>query len=274
MLSVEPRPFENVEQRTPILQAAKTILSLLLWLCLSSAVVLSNKWLLSSDKFPFPVTLAFLHMLFCSCVGIFAVHLHWVQAQKVTWTVFTQVCLPVAVLGAAGLIFANASFLFLSIAFAQMLKANMPVLIYIVGCIFRTHSFDWATTGIMLIIGFGVATSSAGEIRISGLGSVFTLLSMLAEAFKMTLLQSLMRQADLHIDPINALYYIMPASAMCLMHLKQTASSAYSPELLENSEFSHSLQKSLLSNLVWNWSDNWGVLATVFIRIKLPCHIR
>lgn len=217
MLSTDPRPLDEVKQHTPILQAAKTILSLLLWLCLSSAVVLSNKWLLNPNRFPFPVTLGFLHMLFCSCVGLFAVHLQWVPAQNVPWTVLMQTCLPVAVLGATGLIFANASFLFLSIAYAQMLKANMPVLIYIVGCMFRTHKFDWPTTGIMFIIGFGVATSSAGEMHSSGLGMVFILLSMLAEAFRMTILQTVMQQADLHIDPINALYYITPASAMCLM---------------------------------------------------------
>ncbi|DBA66278.1 TPA: hypothetical protein ACH3X2_002533 [Trebouxia sp. C0005] len=270
MLSVEPRPFENVEQRTPILQAAKTILSLLLWLCLSSAVVLSNKWLLSSDKFPFPVTLAFLHMLFCSCVGIFAVHLHWVQAQKVTWTVFTQVCLPVAVLGAAGLIFANASFLFLSIAFAQMLKANMPVLIYIVGCIFRTHSFDWATTGIMLIIGFGVATSSAGEMHISGLGSVLILLSMLAEAFKMTLLQTMIQQGDLHINPINALYYIMPASAMCLMPVVLlTEGQQICSQMTSLLSLSHFLICSAAAACLLNISIFWVASITSVLTINL-----
>lgn len=128
-----------------------------------------------------------------------------------------RICLPVAALGAAGLTLGNAAFLYLSVAFAQMLKANMPVIMFIVGCLFRTHKFNWETCGIMVIIGAGVAASSLGELQFSGLGATFMLLAMLAEAFKMILLQTMMQRTDLQINPVNALYYVMPASTLCLL---------------------------------------------------------
>lgn len=156
-------------------------------------------------------------MLFCSAVGLIAVQCKCVPRQNVSWTTCIRICLPVAALGAAGLTLGNAAFLYLSVAFAQMLKANMPVIMFIVGCLFRTHKFSWETCGIMAIIGAGVAASSLGELQFSGLGATFMLGAMLAEAFKMILLQTMMQRTDLQINPVNALYYVMPASTACLL---------------------------------------------------------
>ncbi len=122
-----------------------------------------------------------------------------------------------AALGAAGLTLGNAAFLYLSVAFAQMLKANMPVIMFIVGCLFRTHKFSWETCGIMVVIGAGVAASSLGELQFSGVGATLMLGAMLSEAFKMILLQTMMQRTDLQINPVNALYYVMPASTVCLL---------------------------------------------------------
>lgn len=199
------------------MKSTTTALRLLLWLTLSSGIILFNKWLLSPRRFPYPVTLAFWHMLFCSAVGLIAVQCKCVPRQNVSWTTCIRICLPVAALGAAGLTLGNAAFLYLSVAFAQMLKANMPVIMFVVGCLFRTHKFSWETCGIMVIIGAGVAASSLGELQFSGLGATFMLGAMLSEAFKMILLQTMMQRTDLQINPVNALYYVMPASTACLL---------------------------------------------------------
>ena len=156
-------------------------------------------------------------MLFCSVVGLIAVQCKCVPKQNVSWTTCIRICLPVAALGAAGLTLGNAAFLYLSVAFAQMLKANMPVIMFIVGCLFRTHKFSWETCAIMVVIGAGVAASSLGELQFSGVGATFMLGAMLSEAFKMILLQTMMQRTDLQINPVNALYYVMPASTACLL---------------------------------------------------------
>lgn len=212
-----PAAARQGKQRAPFALAILGSLRLLVWLTLSSSVILFNKWLLSPQNFPYPVTLAFWHMLFCSVVGILGVQSSCVQRQDVTWSTCYKICLPVAALGAAGLMLGNAAFIYLSVAFAQMLKANMPVIMFIVGCFFRTQKFNWGTCGIMVIIGIGVAASSLGELQFSGLGATFMLSAMLAEAFKMILLQTMMQQTDLQINPVNALYYVMPASTLCLL---------------------------------------------------------
>jgi len=45
----------------------------LIWMSISIAVILFNKWLLAYSGFPYPIALTCWHMLFCSTVGFVAV---------------------------------------------------------------------------------------------------------------------------------------------------------------------------------------------------------
>lgn len=209
--------LKHTRQHNPYLRSTTTVMRLLLWLSLSSGIILMNKWILSPQRFPFPVTLAFWHMLFCSAVGVIMVRAHVVPKEEISWHTFFRLCAPVGALGAAALTLGNAAFIYLSVAFAQMLKANMPVIMFVMGCFLQIDMFSWGTCAIMVTIGAGVAASSLGELQFSALGSSFMLLAMLAEAFKMILLQRMMQHADLQITPVNALYHVMPVSTLCLL---------------------------------------------------------
>ena len=44
-----------------------------LWMAVSSSVILFNKWLLAFSGFPYPIALTSWHMLFCSAVGVLCV---------------------------------------------------------------------------------------------------------------------------------------------------------------------------------------------------------
>ncbi|DBA67795.1 TPA: hypothetical protein ACH3X2_001197 [Trebouxia sp. C0005] len=217
-------PSNQSKQQSPVLKSTCTVLRLLLWLFLRSSVILFNKWLLSPSRFPYPVTLSFWHTLFCSAVGLIAVQCSFVLRQNVSWATYLRFCMPVAALGAAGLMLGNAAFVHLRLAFAQMLKANSPVIMFIVGCCFHTHTFSWETCGIMVIIGAGVAVSCLEELQFSsGLGATIMLLAILADAVKMALLQTMMQRTELEINPVNGLYYLMPASTLCLLPIMLVA---------------------------------------------------
>ena len=211
------KDFEQARQQNAFLKSVLIVMRLLIFLTLSSGMIIFNKWLLSPQRFPYPVTLAFWHMLFCSVVGFCVVQARCLPREHVSWHTCLTLCVPVGALGAAGLTLNNAAFLYLSVAFAQMLKANMPVIMFIVGCFLQTDTFSWGTCGIMVTIGAGVAASSLGELQFSDIGTTFMLLAMLAEAFRMILLQRMMQQSDLKINPVNALYHVMPASTACLL---------------------------------------------------------
>ncbi len=44
-----------------------------LWMAVSSSVILFNKWLLAFSGFPYPIALTSWHMAFCSTVGVLCV---------------------------------------------------------------------------------------------------------------------------------------------------------------------------------------------------------
>jgi hypothetical protein len=190
---------------------------LIVWLSLSSGVILSNKWLLHPMRFPFPVSLTCWHMAVSAVVGAVAVRSGMVAKQQLSWKTWAKICLPVGALSAAALFFGNMSFMYLTVSFMQMLKANMPVIIFIVGCLFATEVFTLASFSIMVVIAAGVAMASYGELNFSLLGVLCMFSAMACEAVRLTLVQTLLQRQDLQLNPLSTLYYIMPISVACLL---------------------------------------------------------
>jgi len=65
---------------------------MLLWVFLSAAVILINKYVLSYSGFPYPISLTCSHMLFCSGLAAVVVRLGWAEVN-----VCVRVCVCVCV---------------------------------------------------------------------------------------------------------------------------------------------------------------------------------
>ena len=198
-------------------QLAISAARLVVWLALSSSVILSNKWILHPMHFPFPVTLTCWHMAVSAVVGAAAIISGKVARQQLCWKTWVKICLPVGALSAASLFFGNTAFMYLTVSFMQMLKANMPVIIFVVGCLFATETFTLASFGIMVLIAVGVAMASYGELNFSLIGALCMFSAMSCEAVRLTLVQTLLQRQDLQLTPLSTLYYIMPISTACLL---------------------------------------------------------
>ena len=71
----------------------------LLWVSLSGAVIMYNKWILVFYDFPFPVTLTMWHMGFSSVLAAICVKTGWVPAEKkMTSEIVLTAILPVSIL--------------------------------------------------------------------------------------------------------------------------------------------------------------------------------
>jgi hypothetical protein len=107
-------------------QLVLTYLYLLIYVCLSSGVILFNKWVLSPKyfKFPFPITLTMIHMAFSGVVTFFLVRVFKVVAPvKMTFQIYATCVIPISAFFASSLWFGNTAYLYISVAFIQMLKA-------------------------------------------------------------------------------------------------------------------------------------------------------
>ncbi|XP_042966785.1 probable sugar phosphate/phosphate translocator At3g17430 isoform X2 [Carya illinoinensis] len=105
---------------------ASTYLYLLIYILLSSGVILYNKWVLSPKyfNFPFPITLTMIHMGFSGAVAFFLVRVFKVVSPvKMTFEIYATCVVPISAFFASSLWFGNTAFLHISVAFIQMLKA-------------------------------------------------------------------------------------------------------------------------------------------------------
>lgn len=111
----------------------------LLWIALSAAVILYNKWILAYAGFPFPITLTMYaeqgrasishsrirwHMAFCSMLAFVLVASGRVATANMNTRTFLRAVVPISALYAGTLWLGNAAYLYLSVSFIQMLKVH------------------------------------------------------------------------------------------------------------------------------------------------------
>ena len=93
----------------------------------------------------------------------------------------------------------------------------MPIFVFLVACLLKIEKFTLAMFGVMLMIAAGVGLTSYGELRFSYVGTVCMFSAMLCEAFRLTLIQILLQQQDLQMNPLSTMSYIMPISMFFVM---------------------------------------------------------
>ncbi|KAM7501121.1 hypothetical protein LguiB_000025 [Lonicera macranthoides] len=200
-------------------QLILTYFYLLVYVFLSSGVILYNKWVLSPKyfNFPFPITLTMIHMGFSGAVAFFLVRvLKVVSPVKMTFEIYAICVIPISAFFASSLWFGNTAYLFISVAFIQMLKALMPVATFSMAVICGTDKLRCDVLLNMLLVSVGVVISSYGEIQFNVLGTFYQVTGIFAEALRLVLTQVLLQKKGLTLNPITSLYYIAPCSFVFL----------------------------------------------------------
>ncbi|CAN6886085.1 unnamed protein product [Brassica oleracea] len=168
-----------------------TYIYLLIYIILSSGVILYNKWVLSPKyfNFPLPITLTMIHMGFSGFVAFLLIHVFKVVAPvKMTFQIYATCVVPISAFFASSLWFGNTAYLHIYVAFIQMLKALIATFIMAVICGTDKPRCDVFSN--MLLVSVGVVISSYGEIHFNIVGT----------------------KKGLTLNPINSLYYIAPCS--------------------------------------------------------------
>ncbi|KAK6118645.1 hypothetical protein DH2020_047637 [Rehmannia glutinosa] len=200
-------------------QLLLTYLYLLVYISLSSGVILYNKWVLSPKyfNFPLPITLTMIHMGFSGLVAFFLIRVFKVVSPvKMTFEIYATCVIPISAFFAASLWFGNTAYLFISVAFIQMLKALMPVATFLMAVICGTDKLRCDLFLNMVLVSFGVVISSYGEIHFNVVGTVYQVTGIVAEALRLVLTQVLLQKKGLTLNPITSLYYIAPCSFVFL----------------------------------------------------------
>ncbi|KAG2693186.1 hypothetical protein I3760_08G085400 [Carya illinoinensis] len=192
---------------------------LLVYILLSSGVILYNKWVLSTKyfNFPYPITLTMIHMGFSGAVAFFLIRVFKVVSPiKMTFKIYATFVVPISAFFASSLWFGNTAYLYISVAFIQMLKALMPVATFLTAVVCGIDKLRFDVFLNMVLVSVGVVVSSYGEIHFNVLGTAYQIMGMFGEALRLVLTQVLLQKKGLTLNPITSLYYIAPCSFIFL----------------------------------------------------------
>lgn len=129
----------------------------------SASVIIYNKYILDNLNFEFPITLALLHMGASSLLSYAAVGLGIVERPSMTWGTYRKAVLPIGMLYSVILSLSNATYVFLSVSFIQMVKALTPASVYAVGCMVGTEQWSWRLALNLTVVVVGVMISAYGK---------------------------------------------------------------------------------------------------------------
>ncbi|KAI8464549.1 MAG: triose-phosphate transporter family-domain-containing protein [Monoraphidium minutum] len=197
---------------SPKTSLIKAYLCIAAWICLSSTVILINKWILDPQLggFPFPLALSATHMAFCAALSTLCVRLGLVEAPPLPLHVYTRGVLPIGALFALTLWAGNAAYLHLSVSFIQMIKATMPLLVYLVGAGLGTERLERGCLVNMVVVVGGVLLASYAEVSFVVVGVVLQALALCAEATRLVMVQLLLQGRGIKLNPVTTMYHIAP----------------------------------------------------------------
>ncbi|KAM3395894.1 hypothetical protein P3S68_004900 [Capsicum galapagoense] len=208
-------------QRKWVSDDVLTYTYLLLYIALSSGQIFFNKWVLSSKEinFPYPLGLTLLHMIFSSalCFVVTKVLKIMKVEEGMTLDIYLSSVIPIGAMFAMTLWLGNTAYLYISVSFAQMLKAIMPVAVFILGVAAGLEMMSCRMLLIMSVISFGVLVASYGEVDINWVGVVYQMGGVVGEALRLIFMEILVKRKGLKLNPISVMYYVSPCSALCLL---------------------------------------------------------
>ncbi|KAH7152175.1 triose-phosphate transporter family-domain-containing protein [Dactylonectria estremocensis] len=210
--------IEKTTPEGPRLHASVYILS---WIFFSNITIIFNKWLIDTAGFRYPIILTTWHLVFATAATQILAQttslLDSRHAVPVSRRFYIRSILPIGVLYSGSLVFSNVVYLYLSVAFIQMLKAAGPVAVLLTSWVWGVASPSLSTFGNIILIVCGVAIASAGEIEFSWIGFLFQLGGTIFEAVRLVMIQVMLGGEGIRMDPLVGLYYFAPVCALMNM---------------------------------------------------------
>jgi len=131
-----------------------------------------------------------------------------------TGRVYLRAVVPIGVLYSGSLVCSNLVYLYLNVAFIQMLKAAAPVAVLFISWVWGVANPTFENVVNVIGIAFGVFLASAGEIDFSWIGFAFQFGGIVFEAMRLVMIQLLLSGDDMKMDPLVSLYYYAPVCAV------------------------------------------------------------
>ncbi|KAK2768164.1 hypothetical protein FQN54_000016 [Arachnomyces sp. PD_36] len=213
-----PTSVQEAEKPEPPKASFHPALYVISWISLSSAVILFNKWILDTANFRFPIILTTWHLAFATLMTQILARtttmLDGRKTVKMTGRVYLRAIVPIGFFFSLSLICGNKTYLYLSVAFIQMLKATTPVAVLFATWILGVAPPNMTVLFNVSFIVIGVVIASIGEIRFVFVGFLYQIGGIIFEATRLVMVQRLLSSSEFKMDPLVSLYYFAPVCAV------------------------------------------------------------
>ncbi|KFA62194.1 hypothetical protein S40285_01694 [Stachybotrys chlorohalonatus IBT 40285] len=193
-------------------------LYILNWILFSNLTILFNKWLIDSAGFRYPILLTTWHLIFATAatqlLARFTTLLDSRRTLPITGRFYLRTIVPIGFCYSGSLVCSNVVYLYLSVAFIQMLKAASPVAVLFCSWIWRVADPSLNKFLNILVIVFGVGLASAGEVEFSMVGFLYQVAGTIFEAIRLVMIQVMLSSEGMKMDPLVSLYYYAPVCAV------------------------------------------------------------
>ncbi|KAL5600991.1 hypothetical protein BROUX41_005822 [Berkeleyomyces rouxiae] len=188
----------------------------ILWISVSGALIIMNKWILDTLNFRFPVLLTTYHLSFATVMTqLMSRTTNLLDGRKkinMTPEVYMRGIVPIGVCFSLSLICGNMTYLYLSVSFIQMLKATTPVVVLLSSWAMGNTQPKLSVLLNVSVIVLGVIVASFGEIEFVLIGFVYQILGIVFEALRLTMVEKLL-SGEYKMDPLVSVYYFAPICA-------------------------------------------------------------
>jgi len=266
----------------------------LVYIMLSSAMILFNKFLMRADVFPFPVTLTSLHMA-CSLMLAFSLQrlcpalfpafprvfgkrskeLDYASEGSTSELNRVMHCLlpfaPIAACGAVALICGNSAYKYASVSFLQMVKESHIMFVYVLMLAVGLDNFKLRMAACIIFVTVSAMVAVYGEMHFSWQGLALQLLSGLSGSGQIVLNNLLMsRRTDGKVDPLTLVFCTAPVMLIALIPANvllwdssiSMQFTKFLPYIACNAVLAFALQVSA-ATLIWVTSGTGYALACV-----------
>jgi len=200
------------------------------WMLLSGALTLYNAWMFSDTggKFPFVIFLTCWHQFLNTCLAVTirvccpSLMPSASASNQTPWLEVVRHVAAPAFLLTTTLSLGNMAYLYQSVSLIQMVKAAMPLMTYVIACMFGMEAITSSMTLIIVAMIFGTSLTIAGEITLSMLGLAMQLSSFCAEGLRLVCLKRVVSTHGINLDPLSGLLYYAPmccSGLACLLFL-------------------------------------------------------
>ncbi|KAK3359243.1 triose-phosphate transporter family-domain-containing protein [Lasiosphaeria hispida] len=218
MAMADPELGSPAEKVQPKARSIHPLFYIGSWIFFSNLTILFNKWLIDNRGFRYPATLTCWHLIFATAATQILARttklLDGRKTVKMTGRVYMRAIVPIGLLYSASLVCSNMVYLYLSVAFIQMLKAAAPVAVLLTAWAWGVEKPSLKRFLNIIFIVAGVALASLGEIDFSWAGFLFQIGGIVFEAMRLIMIQVLLSEDGQKMDPLVSLYYYAPVCAV------------------------------------------------------------